>query len=400
MSSVPRVHTYRNGHHMQPPETEEVHTPRVEVPAPSESVLVATVDEALDTVRAENAPVFVPMSLAELLTMPPKPWLIDQVLGAGDLAMIYGPSGGGKTFVTIDLIFSACLGRTWADRFSVERPLTVAYSAGEGIGGLPARFRAASEYYGVRDLPGFHFFKQVPQLHRREGSPFRTTENIERFVADWGDRPLDLLVIDTFHTATVGAKENDSEDMGLVIDAAKAAQRKIGCTVVFVHHSTKTGTSERGSGSLRGAMDTMIGLKQIGAKWAICCEKLKDGAEWAPQTFTLTDKADSVRVWWHAPIGDGDDGDSGKQEQDKQKIINLLSETGEALTDKEIEMAVAVSRAQVNKLLVALTEDGLIERGKRNPQKPKSSRNPWVYFLPASETESVESESDSVQDDS
>ena len=74
---------------------------------------------------------FNPLSLSDLLRLPPKQWLLDMVFGAGDLVMLYGPPGTGKTFVAIDMIFSLCLAQQWGERFAVPSPLTVAYCAGE-----------------------------------------------------------------------------------------------------------------------------------------------------------------------------------------------------------------------------------------------------------------------------
>jgi hypothetical protein len=101
---------------------------------------------------ARPGPVFVPLSLTDLLKLPPKDWLLEQVFGAGDLVMLYGPPGTGKTFVAIDMIFALCLGQRWGERFDVTRPLSVAYCAGEGTGGLPQRFAAAAEFYSVEEL--------------------------------------------------------------------------------------------------------------------------------------------------------------------------------------------------------------------------------------------------------
>jgi hypothetical protein len=330
---------------------------------------------------AETESVFKPLGLSELLKMPPKQWVIDQVIGPGDLMMIYGPPGSGKTFVVIDLIFSACLGRRWAGRFNTARPLTVAYCAGEGLGGLPARFKAAAEHYGVDELPNFYFFKEVPQLYKAD-----SRENVEQFMIEWKQRQeaghatqLDLLIIDTLHSSTVGADENSTKDMGLVLDAARFAMRALGCSVVLVHHTNKTGASERGSSSLRCRMDSMITVKQFGTKWAIDCEKLKDGEEWHYQPFSLSAKAESVRVWWHEPVEPGQG--NSKQEQDKERIVQVLATAGEPLTDKTIHEMLGIGRSQVNKLLAQLVEDGEIEQGIRAADKPKSNWNPWVYSI-------------------
>ena len=51
-------------------------------------------------------------------------------------------SGSGKTFVVIDLIGAMVSGEQFANRFSMMRPLNVGYCAGEGVSGLPARFKA------------------------------------------------------------------------------------------------------------------------------------------------------------------------------------------------------------------------------------------------------------------
>src|SRR5690606_28262293 len=115
------------------------------------------------------------------------------------------------TFVVIDLIFSACLGKPFAGRFATSRQLTVAYAAGEGMGGLSDRLTAAAAYYAVDDLPGFTLIPDVPQLFDENAGG-----SIFQFVNEWKvnvNAPLDLLIIDTLHAATVGANENDARDM-------------------------------------------------------------------------------------------------------------------------------------------------------------------------------------------
>jgi hypothetical protein len=183
---------------------------------------------------------FHPHTLADLLKMPPKQWLIDQVLGAGDLAMVYGPPGSGKTFVVIDLVFAACLGQQFANRFQASHCLNVAYCAGEGISGLPARFAAAAALHGVSELAHFTFFDAVPQLFSDQRQA-NDLENMARFVLEWQERQLlgetpalDLLVVDTLHSATVGADENSAQDMGQALALAKLAAKTLGCAVLLV----------------------------------------------------------------------------------------------------------------------------------------------------------------------
>ena len=337
--------------------------------------------DATPTPDATQArPVFSPLTLADLLQLPPKQWLLDLIFGAGDLVMLYGPPGTGKTFVAIDMIFSLCLAQQWGERFAVARPLTVAYCAGEGVGGLPQRFQSAAEYYGVDTLPGFSFFTATPQLHTKASTP----ETIYQFVTDWQARdggPLDLLVIDTFHSATVGAEENSATDAGIVLQSLKVAQRALGCAVMLLHHTNKNGNAERGSSALRGAMDAMIGIAEAGNKFSMNCEKLKDGAAWQSQTFALVAKEESVRVWWDEPADPAQT--NGKQNQDKEALLKVMTDDpGRRFTSNRLSETIGLAgNKQIFKILSELVDAGDCTRELSDPDKQASSRNPWVYFV-------------------
>jgi hypothetical protein len=144
----------------------------------------SAVDITTPLVLAGDVPRFERLTLAQVMKMPPKEWLIDQVMGSGDLLMIFGAPGSSKTFIAIDMAFAAALGLSWpgrfeldqppidegnpppwAGRYEVARPLTVAYAAGEGVSGLAQRFQAAAEYYGAQDVPNLHIYTTAPQLY-------------------------------------------------------------------------------------------------------------------------------------------------------------------------------------------------------------------------------------------
>ena len=326
-----------------------------------------------------GSPRFKPLTLADLLKLPPKVWLVNQFLGAGDLAMLYGPPGSGKTFVVIDLLFAACLGKQFAMRFEVLRPLTVAYCAGEGVSGLPARFAAAAERWNVSNLDNLIVFDAAPQLFEQSSA-----DAVGRFVAEWQERQaagqvgaLDLLIIDTMHSATVGADENSAQDMGRVLSMAKDAIKRLGCTVLMLHHSNKAGTAERGSSALKGAMDAQIEVKPVAGKYVMHCEKLKDGEQWKDQTFDLVAMGDSVRVWWDEPGGELP---SSKGKQAARLLTELQSRPGKKFTAKQLAEAVGASQNAVSNALARLVEKEEIKRSLRYEEQEPSSRNPWVFY--------------------
>lgn len=332
-----------------------------------------------------GAPKFAPKSLADLLAMPPKQWLIDQVVGGGDLVMLYGPPGSGKSFVVIDLIFAACLGQSFARRFDTARRLTVGYCAGEGVSGLPQRFAAAAEHYGVSALPTFTFFDAAPQLYS-SGETDAYSASIGEFVREWQQRQaagaagqLDLLVIDTMHSATIGADENSAQDMGKVLQATKAAVSALGCAVLLVHHSNKQGNAERGSSALRGAMDSMLEVKPTAGKFLLSCEKLKDGQLWKPQTFDLLSvgESESVRVWWDE-VGELP---SAPGKQAEALRAELAKRPGVQFTAKQLAEAAGIGQSAAINVLTRLVDKESIKRCLMDESKTPSSRNPWVYFV-------------------
>lgn len=327
---------------------------------------------------------FQPMTMAELLARPRKQWLIDGVVGVGDLAMIYGASGCGKTHVIIDLIFSACTGIPFARRFAVARELNVAYCAGEGVSGLPQRFGAVQDFYSAvapdADYSNFTFFETVPQLYI--GEEAAGYDHIAQFIVEWKDsqakgeaQPLDLLIIDTLHTAAAGADENSAKDMGIVLQLAKRASKELGCAVILVHHTGKNGESERGSSALRGAMDTMIHIQKLSddsTKAVMKCAKSKDAETWKDQTFDLAAHLDSVRVWWDEPI-DGSEPDKRKSETARE-ILKVLIKAEKELTAKQISEATGSTQQLVNKVVGRLERDEFVSRSQ-------NSRGTWCFTI-------------------
>lgn len=349
---------------------------------------LAREEEDFDSQAIAYKPIFKPYSFFDLMCMPPKIWLMDQVFGSSEIGMIYGSPGCGKSFIAIDMIIALCSGGLWANRFNVNCELNVAYCAGEGISGLPARFSAAAKYHNISSLHNFTFYTTIPQLYE-DGSSVEVT--IKQFIHEWKARQhiketgaLDVLIIDTLHTATVGADENAAKDAGKVIHSCRLAANELGCTVILVHHTDKNGLRERGSSAYRAAMDFMIGInKSEGGKNAtMYCEKLKDGEKWQDQDFQLSpiEECKSVHVLWNevkngVPL-------SNSKAVDKQVILNeMKSHPGKRFTCKSLSEVIAKKDNYTNALLIELLESNKCARESKNPDKDPSSWNPWVYFI-------------------
>lgn len=322
--------------------------------------------------------------------MPKKQWLIDQLIGVEDIGMIYGPAGCGKTFVIIDMIVCSCSGLTWANRFSTPRPLNVAYCAGEGVSGLPSRFSAAAKHHNIMNLHNFHFFKTMPQLFAENNNANQTIGTINQFIIEWKHSQhmkefpmLDLLVIDTLHTASLSADENSSHDMGKVLNSCRLAANELGCSVVLIHHTNKGGTSERGSSALRGAMDFMIEIKPAESEKnsIMSCSKLKDGEAWNNQKFNLISEEEynSVYVSWGELL---DKIPKKTKTEDKSKIIaEMERHPGKSFTSKLLSEVINQTPSYTIKLLNELINENKCDRELSNQANAASSRNPWIFKL-------------------
>lgn len=345
----------------------------------------------LKTILKEDQQVFKPHSFKELMTMPPKKWLVDQVFGTGDIGMIYGAPGCGKTFTVIDMIIALCTGKQWAKRFDVQGQLNVAYCAGEGISGLPSRFAAAAKYHNVSSLSNFIFYNTMPQLYDCDG---HVEVTINQFINEWRARQhakkaetLDVLVIDTLHTAITAADENSAQDMGKVLQSCRLVANELGCAVILVHHTNKGGTSERGSSALRGAMDFMIEIKKssdTGTNAVMSCSKLKDGEQWKEQNFNLclVSECNSVHVLWNNP-NDPNDGKSQLKSKadDKKNLLTAMESSLEGrFTCKSLAEVIAQYSNYTNKLLKELVSAKKCKMDLSDPNKPPSTKNPWVYW--------------------
>lgn len=293
----------------------------------------------------------------ELLNRPPRQWLVYPLLGVGDTGMIFGESGAGKTFVTIDLLLSCALGQRFADNFEVDVPIRVAYCAGEGTGGLAERFRAAMAAREVdpalleRNLTAC---LDVPNL-------FDPGDGLYQFAADYiasGREKLHLLVIDTLHAATAGSNENSTQDAGKILASIRFLQKTLGCSVLLVHHANKSGTGERGSTAFRAAMDAIIEVSGNRDAAVMKCSKLKDGTPFEPIAFSLVVKESSARVFWE---GQPKTPETGKPAQDEISTF-LASQEGKRFTVNRLMDVVAKGRTGTNNILKKLADRGQIQR--------------------------------------
>jgi hypothetical protein len=292
----------------------------------------------------------------ELAELPPIKWLRHGELPAGGLAVIYAGSGEGKSFVVLN---------EYALPIAQER--NVVYIAAEGASGYAARVDAWRKHHKL-DAGGLHFYLDaVPLLNRGA---------VKEFIQQVTPLEPALVVVDTLARCLLGGDENSAKDMGLFIEACAEIQRTTGATVLVVHHTGKSGNSERGSSALKGAADAMLELQNDDGLITLRCAKSKDTGSFPARYMRLvqveTDLLDADgapvvscvvlpadRVLMHdAPLSEN--------EREVLEVLALEAFEEAGAKASQIESAVKrVPRSSLFRILSNLKRKKLAEQAKR-----------------------------------
>jgi len=184
----------------------------------------------------------------------PISWMVKHWIQDKALVMVHGPSGGGKTFVTLDWMLHIASGKPLWHGHKVK-PGNMVYLAGEGHHGLRSRIAAWKHKNSVDDL-NMWVSKSGLDLNTPEGY-LKVVESIRALKI----KPS-VITVDTLHRFMAG-DENSAQDAKTMLDACAALMQEFDCTVILVHH---TGVSEeaqhraRGSSAWRGALDIEISV--------------------------------------------------------------------------------------------------------------------------------------------
>ncbi len=222
------------------------------------------------------------LTVQDLENMPQPEWLLNFRMPEGQ-TWVYGEPGVGKTFVALD----------WAASVAAQGH-NVLYCVGEGVKGFSKRVLAWKRAHDTASLATFYVIPMAPQLLDKH-----SVEALNEMVKKYEPK---LLVIDTFARAAVGGDENSAKDVGRVISVLDTIYRVHDCSSLVVHHSTKNGGSERGSGAIRGAADATWEVlpdytHSSMTAMQVVCRKMKDAEPPRPNLVQLRPFDESAVVY-------------------------------------------------------------------------------------------------------
>ena len=294
------------------------------------------------------------LNVRELLELeiPPREMILNPVLPAQGLVMLYAPRGIGKTHVALWMAYTiACGSGMFGNKWHSEKPHKVLFVDGE----MPAstlqerlsHIIASSD----NELEEIDNLKIITPDYQEVGIPDLSTltgqEWLEPHLAD-----INLLILDNLSCLCRSGRENESESWTPLQDWLLKLRRK-GISVLFVHHAGKGG-HQRGTSKREDILDTVIVLRKPndydpkeGARFEVHYEKARGfyGEEAAP--FEVALKEENGRFTWKV------------QSIENVQMNQIFSLHKEGLTQREISQELGLGLGTINRKLKDAKERGV-----------------------------------------
>ena len=307
--------------------------------------------------------------------LPDKVWLIDHVLGEGDLTMDFGESGSGKTFLAFNKMMMLARGYgKFAGEFQVNRPAKTLYMTAEGRSGLAGRIRAAVKDFDLtpEEKNRCRFLRNVAQFVN-DGAPSYYLHLLEDAEAQ-GFIP-DVLFIDHLSSTLPGKGDSDQGASTLVAAAVAHIQDRWGCAIEFAHHTGYNKTHGRGMTNYKDILDMQLQVMETENPHRLRCIKNKDGPLWRDREFLISkvEGTGSCSIVW----GGVADPRQDKEDARKDGLMAIMTE-GPGMNQSQI-VGFAVDRKVCSRSTTLSLLPVLIAEG-RITTKPGGKKNAITYY--------------------
>lgn len=284
------------------------------------------------------------------LNLPPRERLLAPWLRQGDSAMIFAPTGAGKSIFTLALALAVAGGGAFLG-WEAESPRKVLYIDGE----MPeadiidrARMLLPTIAGGDKEAAGRnlvflarqaqHMDTEFPDLATPEGQDIV----LKRATAD----AFDLLILDNFSTLAECEDENAAGAFnGILKFLMRAKQGGLAC--VLIHHSNKNGSDYRGSSKLATTFEVLVSLGKtsktlpkgsLGFDLAWQKYRHKKDDTTRNQTIWLTDDGNGGNCWGH----------EAAEREELAELLEMVRSLQYA-TQGELAEALGISQGELSK---------------------------------------------------
>ncbi|MFF1714808.1 AAA family ATPase [Streptomyces sp. NPDC058268] len=225
--------------------------------------------------------------------------VIDGLLYRGTVNYLAGASGAFKTIVALDMAARVAMSLDFCGM--PVTPGRALYVIAEGLSGMKFRKRAWEECHNRG--------QKIPVDGRMRFIPFAVQigdldAEMPALIAFAREGGYDFIVFDTQAMCTLGIKENDNDEMAMVIDAAlRLCQATGGCVLIVAHTGQDESKGIRGASGQYANVNTVIASKRDGSTMNITLStarakggKQKDAREIKAMRFAVTEVGPSVAL--------------------------------------------------------------------------------------------------------
>ncbi len=310
---------------------------------------------------------------------PNKTWLVENFIGDGEIACLFGSPGTAKSALADDMSAHVAAGMSWFGR-RVEQG-GVLYVAAERHAVQSRRLAAWRKHHGIDDIPLALIGGAVDLRTGRAHADL--IAGYARDIRDVAGLPCRLIVIDTVSRVLAGGDENSPKDVGALVANLTYLQEATGAAILALHHIPADGTQRlRGHGALLGAVDVTIRLEHLGNVRTAAVDKTNDGEEGERVTFELESVAlnfnEETGMTTTAPVVIPSDAipekaSSRQKMTDKQRLghaalMDLIADHGTA-APATFGLPQGVSTVSVDEWREELFRRGILDRDAANPRQ-------------------------------
>ena len=308
---------------------------------------------SVDRPPAKMAPVISDLGDFLRQQLPARELLLAPWLPRQGLAMIHAYRGIGKTHVALGVGYAVASAGSFLG-WKAQRPAGVLLLDGE-MPGPALQERLAAIVAHTEHEAKSPFKIMTPDLQPKGRVAFNLAdacdqESLEPYLGD-----VALIVVDNVATLARTGKTNDAESW-LPIQEWALKQRAAGRSVLFIHHSGKSG-AQRGTSAKEDVLDTVIGLRRPsdyepsqGARFEVHFEKSRgfSGVDADPLEVALVEGSDGGPRWIAKPLEDSL----------YDRVIELSKE---GLLQRDIAEEVQRNKSTVSRMLTRAKAEGRLD---------------------------------------
>lgn len=243
----------------------------------------------LDAAKAEAQEYYFTRASSYLGQPAPLRWIIKGWLPDSSVNMVYGESGAGKTFLTLDMACCIASGKAWHGHKT--KAGIVVYMAGEGNYGLRQRVTAWCRQNNITDLDNLLISNKAVDID----SPAIAAQIINAIREITSD-DVAAIFIDTVNNHMSG-DENSAKDTRNMLNACQIVSRALNSSICLNHHTGHAVDSKnraRGSSAWKASLDSSILVMKVDNSIEVSCTKMKDAEP--PEAFF--GKLSTVDLGW------------------------------------------------------------------------------------------------------